>query len=174
MKQITGAFLFIFLLFFSSCSVVPVVVSYDPKVEKLREGEQQYKLGHYQAADTMFTEVFFSNPKMQTANTALYNMICSRIMKATTPEEVRQAVKLATAWKNLDSKAIYVENPNLALHAFKQIGELLAVEQQRAEARHLQVQKTLFAQKKRIATLQKQIAELEAIDQELQEKKKPL
>lgn len=161
-------------LLLNACSLVPVVVSYDPEVEKLREGEHQYELGHYDKADTIFTEVFVSNSKMHTANTALYNLICSRIMMASTPEEISEAVKFAQGWKNLNTKAIYVENPNLALQAFKQIGELLIVEKQRAATRQKKNQQTIKHQQKIIITLQKQIDKLEAIDQELQEKKKPL
>ncbi|MGL1932127.1 MAG: hypothetical protein OCC45_10240 [Desulfotalea sp.] len=154
------------ILLFTSlpgCSVYPVVVFYDSEVQQLRDGEDQFELGNYKKAEKIFIEISKSEIKQQIKNTALYNLACTRIMIARTSSALIKAVQLFNEWKAVNQRLMYMENPDLAIAALKKQSKFIKREQAITQEKEAQIE-----------TLQHQISELEAIDLQLQEIKKPL
>lgn len=172
-----NCFLLLLLLMFScipGCSFVPIVVSYAPEVQELREGEREVGLGNYKKAEQIFTNIYESDTDQETKNTALYNLTCTRMLTAENINEFISAVELLDDWKEASRGVFFVENPNLIVEALKEQVKVLQREQARIEQKTLEADLIIVNQKKELETLQHQISELEAIDQQLQEKKKPL
>lgn len=184
------------LFLLTGCNAVQLVVSFDPELQQLREGEKAFDLGNYEEANDIFTEIYDSNVSKQTKNTALYNLACTRIITSKNEEDFINAVKLLDAWQKTYPSVIYVENPDLVISALKmrasaiikehaqslkqkiQVQEVLNRELKNKELKNMEIisrqSKTITELEQSLSTLQHQIAELEAIDQHLQEKKKPL
>lgn len=177
--------------FLYGCTAVPLVISFDPGIEALREGEKEFQLGNYKNAESIFEKIYTSNTDLQTQNTALYNLTSTRIMLAKNREDLLSSLKLLNEWHETYPGVLYVENPNVLIAALK--GHIVFLEQEQKEVirqkkkiKNLEAKskkdtklietqgKTITDLKEALGTLQHQIAELEAIDQQLQEKKKPL
>ncbi len=157
-----------------SCSVVPVVISSDPDMQKLKLGETLFEQEHYKEAEKTFIAVLEAHIPINTANTAVYNLACTRIMQAKTLEDLSNALILLDTWRQTSQPIISVENPQMVITAQKKIAQIIEAD---VIARQLEDKKNkqiILQQSKMIETLQHQISALEAIDQELQEKKKPL
>lgn len=153
---------------------MPIVVSYAPEVQDLREGEREIGLGNYKKAEQIFTTIYESDADQETKNTALYNLTCTRMLTAENIDEFIGAVELLDDWKEANRGVFFVENPNLIVDALKEQVKVLQREQARLGQKALEAKVTIVNQEKELETLQHQISELEAIDQQLQEKKKPL
>lgn len=184
--------LLIILLFtLTGCSAVQLVVSFAPEVEELRQGEREFELGNFEDADAIFARIYESHDNPQTKNTALYNLTCTRIMTAKNNEDYLAAVTLLDDWQQTYPSVIYVENPNMVISALKEHSSLFAKDLHEARKQKKKITalikrgkkdkaviesqiKTIEDLKDALNTLQQQITELEAIDQQLQEKKKPL
>lgn len=172
----------------SGCSTIQLAVSFSPDVQKLRDGEREFKLGNFEKAEEIFLNIYQSDTTPQTKNTALYNLACTRIIAATDSEEFLAAVHLLDNWQKTYPTVIFVEDPNLiiaALQARSQVimTDKIAVEEERDTVlSQAHDDKGIINRQKRqivllnsqLQTLQHQIQELETIDQQLQEKKKPL
>lgn len=169
-----NCFLLLLLVCIPGCSFVPIVVSYSPEVQELREGEREIGLGNYKKAEKIFADIYESDAGQETKNTALYNLTCTRILTAETVDEFIDAVKLLDDWKEANRGVFFVENPNLIVDALKEQVKILQREQAVKEQKALDADVTIVNLKKELEILQHQISELEAIDEQLQEKKKPL
>lgn len=186
----------------SGCSYVQIVVSASAEAQLLRDGEKAFLLGNYQKAEELFQQVYSSETDGQTKNTALYNLACTRMAIAQTPEEYNESVELLKEWKKPYHSGFYIENPTLVVTALKISNQTLRTKSEKIQ-KDLQKKGKELAKKRyeikqlhkkteslrtllqsyqednitaqeMIDTLQHQITELEAIDQQLQEKKKPL
>ncbi|WP_136808355.1 hypothetical protein [Desulfosediminicola flagellatus] len=184
------------LISLSGCNAVQLVVSFDPELQQLRDGEREFILGNYEEAEEIFSEIYDSNVSNQTKNTALYNLACTRIITSNTTDDFINAVELLEGWEKTYPSVIYVENPDLVISALKKRAsfitqaqakelkkdimtkEILKKELKDKELESIEIitrqSQTITELEKSLFTLQHQIAELEAIDQQLQEKKKPL
>ena len=186
----------------SGCSVVQIVVNSTTEAQMLRNGDKAFLLGNYQKAEELFTEVYESKADAQTRNSALYNLACTRIAIASTTFEYNDGVLLLEEWKRPFNSGIYIENPALIVTALLKSNELLAKEQKmlrkeitnrkneatvqaveieklRKKADSLKSLLTSYQEdnigaQEMIEKLQNQITELETIDQQILEKKKPL
>lgn len=186
----------------SGCSYVQIVVSASAEAQLLRDGEKAFLLGNYQKAEELFEQVYLSETDGQTKNIALYNLACTRMAISETPDDYNKSVDLLKEWKKPYHSGFYIENPTLILTALKKSNQTLRPESEKLQKDLQKTSKDL--EKKRneinqlhkkmenlrtllqsyqednitaqemIDTLQHQITELEAIDQQLQEKKKPL
>lgn len=169
---------YIFLLagtsLISSCSIVPVVITNDPGLQKLKHGETLFEQKQYEQAEEIFLTILDGHIPIKTANTAIYNLTCTRIMQADTLTDLSHALILLENWRYTSQSIISVENPQMAISAQKKIAEIIESDLRNSVARETQFKQTITRQQKLIETLQHQISALEAIDQELQEKKKPL
>lgn len=180
----------------ASCTAVQLVVSFDPELQQLRDGEREFILGNYEEAEDIFREIYDSNVSKQTKNTALYNLACTRIITSNNSKDFIKAVQLLDDWKKTYPSVIYVENPDLVISALKERASSIAEHENQAIRKEIRIKeilnkefknkelksreiidrqsKTITELENSLSTLQHQIAELEAIDQHLQEKKKPL
>lgn len=163
------------------CSRVQLVVAFTPEVHEIRKGERLYQLGKYTEADAIFTTIYYSDASVESRNTALYNLVCTRIITAKDATDFINAIKLLDGWKNTYPSLNYVENPNLMIEALRVHSAQMAKEKKKAASEDAQ-NKTLIKEytariqdlEQTINKLNHQIEALETIDQQLQEKKKPL
>ncbi len=165
-----------------------LVAALSPDMQKNRMGEQEFELGNFEKAEDIFLEVVHSNTNSQARNTALYNLACTRIVTATDSDEFMQAIDLLNNWKSTYPSTVYMENPNLLITALTSRSLIFQIDKLTLQEEHDSIlskaydsKKVITMQKKEIEelqgklqTLQHQIKELEAIDQQLQDKKKPL
>ncbi len=165
----------------SSCSAIQLVVSFDPEMQRLRDGEREFAIGNYNEAEQIFAEVFDSEVSPQARNTALYNLACTKIITSENSTEFIAAVSLLDEWKKTYQSLIYVENPSLMITALQERSTLLVLNndkeaQQQSENNAVLEKKDVENKKLKaiVNKLQHQITELQAIDQQLMEKKKPL
>ncbi|WP_163336790.1 hypothetical protein [Desulfopila sp. IMCC35008] len=186
----------------SGCSYVQIVVSASDEAQLLRDGEKAFLLGNYQKAEELFQQVYNSETDGQAKNTALYNLACTRMAIAQTTDDYNNSVELLKEWKQPYHSGFYIENPTLVVTALKISNQTLRTESEklqkdlqkksedlkkkRKEIKQLHTkteslrtllqsyQEDNITAQEMIDTLQHQITELEAIDQQLQEKKKPL
>lgn len=172
----------------TGCSPVHLAVSFSPEMQRLREGEREFERGNYPAAESIFQEISTSAVSTQTKNTALYDLVCTRIMTAADSDDLLSAILLLDGWQHTPPGFLYTENPNMVITALKARMDVIrqdriAIEKERDTARsRIKKNKKEIARHKRkieeltnqLQTLQHQIKELEAIDYQLQEKKNPL
>lgn len=143
-------------------------------MQKLKQGEALFEEAHYDEAEKIFIAVLEAHIPITTANTAVYNLTCTRIMQSQTLEELSHALILLNNWRQTPQAIISVENPQMAITAQKKIAEILKADIKNRELEVIKTRQIISQQNQIIETLQHQISALEAIDQELQEKKKPL
>lgn len=187
--------LLITVLLQSGCSYVQIVVSASSEAQLLRDGEKAFLIGNYQKAEELFLQVYDGDTDGQTKNTALYNLACTRMAIAKTPADYNKSVDLLKEWKNPYQTGFYIENPTLMITALKKSNKALRAEAEKQskelKKKHNEIkqlhkkteslrsllksyQEDNITAQEMIETLQHQITELEVIDQQLQEKKKPL
>ncbi len=155
----------------------------DREITSLQEAENAFMNGAYEEASGIYSKLYQTSENEVLKNAALYGLACSTIISAEDGDGVKKGIAQLQAWQDNRGEKIeyFMENPKmmaLALHrkmedlgqdpvihyvATKREGELVEVCEREKDA--------LLA---RIKTLQHQISVLEAIDQELQEKRKPL
>lgn len=188
--------------FQSGCSYVQIVVSASTEAQLLRDGEKAFLLGNYEKAEELFLQVYNSESESQYKNTARYNLACTRMITAENSKTFKEAFSYLTDWKKPYHSGFYTENPTLVVTALKKSGSKIrqqadllkaenrkltkALEGQNSEIDNLEqnisnlrtlltsYQEDSISAQEMIETLQRQINELEVIDQQLQEKKKPL
>lgn len=173
-KNCTTIYLLLILLIMATttgCSVIRIVVSHDSNLEKLNDGEHQFSLKNYETAKNIFKEIADETQKPEIRNIALYNLACTRIMLSESEADLYDAIKLFEKWNFSGSQFLYEENPMLAIQALKKQQRLL---KQVLSNKEKQFSDKLDKKQSDIDKLQRQIIELETIDLELQEKKKPL
>lgn len=175
------AILVVLTLSLPGCNVIQVKVSYTPDGQLLLEGEKEFELGNFEEAERIFEEIYQSTPSLQTKNTALYNLVATKIINGTSTEDFMSAVTMLKDWKKGYPEGIYLENPYLMVTALQYKMIVFEDERKQLMSTSKQRQEIISNQKKKIIelnnlvdTLRHQITELEAIDQQLQEKKKPL
>ncbi len=157
----------------SGCSVVQVVV-YEKEMERLEDGVRYFKPGKYTQAEKVFLEISTSQANAQTKNAATYNLACTRIMLAKNSDQITGQMKALSKWRNYGQGMNHLESPILSAEAMKHQRNIYANELRVSQQSVQGVQKLLIEQEKVLQVLQHQISELEAIDQQLQENKKPL
>jgi polyhydroxyalkanoate synthesis regulator phasin len=114
-------------------------------------------------------------------NQALYGLACTQLMLAHSDSQLAEAIENLEKWDVEKGDAPHTENRHLLVTALKFQSELM--QKKIHEQVHRAKQKnTVIANQRKMITemastvdnLQKQLEELEAIDETLQEKKKPI
>lgn len=112
---------------------------------------------------------------------ALYGLSCTQLVLATSDEQLAQAMANLELWIEEHEKKPGDINPRLLVVAFKAQGERLHVKSQELTRLVKRKNGIIASQRKKITemadtvdNLQKQLEELEAIDETLQEKRKAL
>lgn len=112
---------------------------------------------------------------------ALYGLACTQLMLARSDEQLAEAIATLEQWDSEKGSAAVTENRRLLIQALKHQGKMMQdkIQEQAAQAKR---KETVIAQQKNkitemgdfVKNLQKQLEELESIDEKVQEKRKPL
>lgn len=140
--------------------------------------------GHYAKALSEYEHEYASSTDPEVRDTALYGLACTQLVLARSEPEVDEAIANLEKWESGKGGAALSENPRLLVTALKFHNERLGKHSaQSAQLALLVKQKdaVINEQNRKITQLtttieylQKQLDELEAIDEILQEKRKPL
>lgn len=156
--------------------------SSDPEVEMLYRAEAAYFNKNFDLAEALFLKVQQNSDKPGYKNQALYGLSCIDIMTADDMVELREAFRKIGQWQKLENEAGgYAENPGMLIVALDKRADLLNCE---TEIKVVTTEKKMEVNKEHqleieklkqtIQKLKHQISVLEAIDQEIQEKRKPI
>ena len=152
-----------------------------------RQAVAAYQAGEYATADKRFTDLRKRNMDMGLDRMALYGLACTRLMRAKTPKEYRQALALWENWVQMTQQDYQNESPMLLdplireKMLFSNIpltppgnGEIdpepkvsqwmlinAANELGRVKSKLAATEETALKRKKRIGALEKEIAELQ-------------
>jgi len=137
-----------------------------------------FQTGDFQSAAALFERLAAKDDDPAHAAKALYGQACSLLAKAQSPEDMAAALAVWRKWQEIPNGPVhlvdprmltpFLENPNL----FVQRGEPERQRPQPQKPGEPDLTKRLQEKEKRIQLLQKQLKALEAIHQEIQEKKK--
>lgn len=175
----------------SSCKVVQKIDSLngileppppDPEVSQLRVAENAFFIGDYQLSSELFTTVRDNSAKDIYKNQALYGLACIQIITAENFEEIQKGFADLQQWQEPSAGFYgYVENMKMISEALNKKTDLFECE---PEIRYItkndkgkllkKHQDEIKELKNTIKKLEHQISVLEAIDQEIQEKRKPI
>lgn len=154
----------------------------DPEVEMLYRAETAYFNKNFDLAEALFNKVQQSTDKVEYKNRAYYGLSCIDIMTANDMVALREAFGKIGRWQQLESETDgYEENPEMLIVALGRKADLLNCETQIkvvTTEKKMEVDKEhqleIEQLKQTIQKLKHQISVLEAIDQETQEKRKPI
>lgn len=154
----------------------------DYEINELKKGEDAFFEENYSEANRLFSLISTNSGNEIYQNYALYGIACTRMMTAENSKDYKQAIELMEDWGKPDMKAAGVyPNPRMIITALKKQSHLLECE---PEIKYVYSQKSKSVIKKQqneidelkntIKKLQHQISVLEAIDQAIEEKRKPI
>lgn len=189
-KMIYCIFLLLAAMGLSGCKVVQTIDSWngileepppDTEIGKLLQAELEFFAENYTLAEELYSTVKDETGKDLYVNAAQYGLACIAIATATNADELKQGFLMLKEWQEPDGNVGgFEENPKMISTAINSQLELLKCE---PEIRYVAAKKKPAYEKKcqaEIAQLQEtikklehQISVLEAIDQEIQEKRKP-
>lgn len=191
MKKLYSLFLIAFFVAgFSGCKMAKSFRSFEESLEKtkmhdskekaLLQAESAYFSGDYQLAQELYSRVKENNDESLYSNQAIYGLACLRIIGAENTDELRRALAQLAAWQAPESDA-YLENPEMLITALDQQADLFdcqveirnAISKKKMEDSN-KYKKEIEKLKDTIEKLEHQISVLETIDQEIQEKRKPI
>ncbi len=150
--------------------------------------EQLFINGDFERALLEYEQIYETALSPEDKNHALYGLACTQMMLASTEDQLVEAISNLQRWDANKGTSPYVENRHLLVLSLKQQSELLE-EKSKALTKHENQQNSLIANQQikislmtstietlqnQIEKLQNQIAGLEAIDKNVQEKRKPL
>lgn len=151
-------------------------------------GEQLFMLGDYQGALLEYEQIYETALSRDDKNQALYGLACTQMMVARSKEQLVEAIDNLQKWDIHKGTAPFTENRHLLILALKQQATHLQ-ETDNTSAERENRQKSVIADQQSKITemtaenetlqlelkkLQKQIEEIEAIDENVQSKRKPL
>ncbi|MFN2354934.1 MAG: hypothetical protein ABR512_10475 [Desulfopila sp.] len=191
MKKLSCLFLIaLFVAGFSGCKMAKSFKSFEEALDKTRihgsgakallQAETAYFAGDYQLARELYSRVKNNNSEPLYGNQAIYGLACLRIVRAENTAELRRALAQLTAWQAPESDA-FLENPEMLITALNQRSDLFdcqveirdAISKKKMEDSNTYKQEIEIL-KDTIEKLEHQISVLETIDQEIQEKRKPI
>lgn len=172
--------LIVFSIFSSSCTQAP------PSPEPIKPagpsvGETLFLSENYEKALAEYSTHYETAVTPEDRSHALFGLACTQLTLAHSDSQLAEAINTLEKWEAENVGSPSLENPRLLVIALKALNER-AQKKSQEHAQLLKRKNTAIAnQKKKIAQLggtvdsiQKQIDQLEAIDETLQEKKKSL
>ena len=184
---------FLLLLLFagvglSGCSVVDTIESLEgiledvPEIGQLKDAEYAFFIGEYEVAKDIYMEIQRDTEREKYRNSAVYGLACISIITATNSDELKNGYAMFKEWEEPQKKnSLYLENPKMIIAALNEQVDLLECH---PEIRYVTTKKEgdlvktcreeVQELKVTIEKLEHQISVLEAIDQEIQEKRNPL
>lgn len=176
----------------AGCHLRSIQGSIGTEKKRLKEAETAFFQKDYTRAGLKFQEIYNRSRDPELKNAASYGLICTNLMTAEERRAVHGALTSLNRWNPLDRDGPHVENPQLMVRVLeKLIWESWAkdgrnsLKMKRMIRTHQEdmekmksvrkgLQDKIFRLEAGMETLRHQISELETIDQEIQEKRKPL
>lgn len=167
-------------LLLSSCTNLPLGLLPAPADQSQKNAEQLFINGEFDKALAEYEFIHQSAVLPEDRNRALYGIACTQLMVATSDADFIQAVKHLLRWNVNKGSSQFSENRHLLILALKQQSDLLQKKSDSQQAREKHKNKVIAFQKKKISqmantleALTKQLEELETIDENFQEIRKP-
>ncbi len=185
-----------------SCAELQLPAFSSPGEHTQAFAEQLFINGDFERAILEYEQIYETALSPEDRNHALYGLACTQLMLARTEDQLVEAIGNLQKWDAKKGTAPFVENRHLLLLSLKQQGALFEKsnkerqkrENEQKERENEQKEKNqellrredrlnflVTDQKQKLSTmastvekLQNQIKELEAIDMNVQEKRKPL
>lgn len=183
-------FLFILssLLLCTSCSIMQIPSFTKPEDNTQAFAEQLFINGDFERAILEFEQTYETALSPEDKNQALYGLACTQMMLARTDGQLIEAISNLQRWDANKGTAPFIENRHLLVLSLKQQGELIAENKRAKMARETEITSLIDDQKRTISqmistieklqnenkALQNQIEALEAIDENVQEKRKSI
>jgi hypothetical protein len=154
----------------------------DPEIATLARAESAFFEGKYMLAKNLFNEVKRQSDKPQYINQAYYGLVCISIIHAEGLDDMKKAFAMMAKWQKPGADVQgYLENPQMMSVALnKKTGllncenEIKVITAKKKTVVSREQQEEIEQLKNTIKKLEHQISVLEAIDLEIQEKRKPL
>lgn len=154
----------------------------DVEVETLYQAETAYFNDDFDLAEKLYRKVKQNTDKPGYRNQAHYGLSCLAIITATDMADLRKSFKAISRWQKPENKKKgYEANPKMLIVALDKKANLLNCETEIkvvTTEKKMEVNKEYQVEieqlKQTIQKLKHQISVLEAIDQEIQEKRKPI
>lgn len=154
----------------------------DPEVETLARAESVFFKGKYTLSKNLFNKVKRESDKPHYRNQAHYGLVCISIATAENLDDMKKAFAMFAQWQKAGADTEgYLENPQMILVALnKQTGllncenEIKVITAKKKTVVSKEQQEEIEQLKNTIKKLEHQISVLEAIDLEIQEKRKPI
>jgi len=143
--------------------------------------EKLFINGDFENALVEYEQIYqtASDPTVQ--NNALYGLACTQLMLARSDEQVFEAISNLQRWDAVKGSDPFVENHHLLILALKRQSELIQektldlVQRETQKNTRIEHQRIKISQMaSTLEKLQKQLTELEAMDETIQEKRRPL
>lgn len=150
--------------------------------------ERLFIQGDFENALLEYEQIYETALSWEDKNHALYGLACTQMMLARNSEQLIEAIDNLQMWDTNKGTRPFTENRHLLVLALKQQGSLIE-DKNTALKEHERQQKTIIANQElkitqltsandtlqiEIEKLRKQIEEIEAIDENVQSKRKPL
>lgn len=175
----------------SGCEAIRTMDSFDgilgqsekqkAEMTKLNKAESAFFKGRYTQAKKLYGDVYRNSKTAPLKNEAYYGLICVSIATAQNRSDLRKAIAMMSKWRKPRKAGSYLENPKMIFHALNKKTKLL---DSGSEVQVITAKKKIAVSqeqleeieqlKQTIKKLEHQISVLEAIDLEIQEKRKPL
>jgi hypothetical protein len=157
-------------------------LSSDPEFATLKRAESAFFEGKYMLAKNLFYEVERTSDKSHYKNQAYYGLVCISIVTAEGLEDMRKAFTMFSKWQKGGAEIEgYLENPRMMSVAlnkktklFNCENEIKVITAKKKTVVSKEQQDEIEQLKSKIKKLEHQISVLEAIDLEIQEKRKPI
>jgi|GEM_PF-1924641 len=182
LKRLPSVFLvWVLLLLCSACTMMQLPAFPTPAEHPQARAEQYFINGEFESALLEYEQIYETALSAEDRNQALYGLACTQMMLARTDDQVIEAISNLQKWDADKGTASFTENRHLLVLALKQQSDLIQKKNQALKEREEKQISLIASQQLQIADmlttverLRKQIEELEAIDENVQEKRKPL
>jgi hypothetical protein len=147
----------------------------------LKDGYESFEEGDFKKAAEIFEQLSADSQDADTARIAAYGLACARLILAETPESFDEAFRLWEAWRQLAPENLNAEDPRMLEPLLNKLERNLPEDkrayQKRLEQKDKDIRWLQYRLKKKRTENQRlkhQIEALEAIHQDIQEKKKEM
>ena len=182
MKYIFQRFALLLSLFFcSSCASLFHPPATEPTSPVQANAELLFFKGDFENALTRFQQIYQTSLTNENRNQALYGLACTQMMMARNHKQFTEAINSLQKWDTEKGNSPFLENRRLLFYALKHQEDFLKSQNQEQLLLEKKKNWLITHQRKKISqmaitleALQKQLEELEAIDENFQEKRKSL
>lgn len=177
-----------FVLLSSSCTVMQLTEFPLPTDHTHAFAEQLFINGDFENAILEYEQIYETALSPEDKNQALYGLACTQMMLARTTDQLVEAISNLQKWDANKGTAPLTENRHLLMLSLKQQSDRIEEKKKALTEREHQQNALIANQQLKISqmtstidkltlqlkTMQNQIEELEAIDENVQKKRNPL